>query len=111
MTSDPANPDRAAFVCDMLGQWESIAQEFGSSLLKTGEFARAVNNATSAPAKARTLGSELVGQALAAAAMPSRADIARLTERLDTVDARLARIETLLETFITKPKKAKKNKG
>ncbi|WP_414901187.1 hypothetical protein ACMT1E_14675 [Sphingomonas flavalba] len=111
MTKDPATPDGAAFVRDMLGQWESIAQEFGSSLLKTGEFARTVNNATAASVKARGVGSEVVSEVLAAAAMPSRADVARLTERIDAVDARLARIEALLESLAGKPKKAKKAKG
>ena len=100
-------PDPATFFREMLGQWETIASEFGSGLLKSGEFARTVNNATAATAKARAMSSEVVSRALAAANMPSREEIGSLSERIQAVEDRLARIEALLTEGAAPPKPRK----
>ncbi|PZO92247.1 MAG: hypothetical protein DI623_00370 [Sphingomonas sanxanigenens] len=98
-------PDPATFFREMLGQWETIASEFGSGLLKSGEFARTVN--TAATAKARAMSSEVVSRALAAANMPSREEIGSLSERMQAVEDRLARIEALLTEGAAPPKPRK----
>lgn len=104
------NTDPAAFFREMLGQWENVANEFGSGLLKSGEFARTVNNATAASAKARAVGGEVMTRALAAANMPSRDEIVSLSARMQAIEESLARIEAMLSGLAGAPAKPEKHK-
>lgn len=88
--------DPGAFFRDMLGQWENIANQFGTELMKTGEFARTMHGATSASVKAQEVAKDAMGKALAAANIPSREEIVSLGERMAVVEERLSRIESLL---------------
>jgi hypothetical protein len=88
--------DPGAFFREMLGQWEGIANQFGAEMMKTGEFARTVQGATSAGIKAKEAAADVMTRALAAANMPSREEIVGLAERMGAVEERLGRIETLL---------------
>jgi len=90
------NPDPGAFFREMLGQWENVANQFGSELMKSGEFARTVQGATSAGLRAQAVAKDAMSRALAAANMPSREDIVGLGERMGAIEERLSRIETLL---------------
>lgn len=111
-----APPDPAAFFREMLGQWESIANEFGGAMMRTGEFARTVQGANAITMKAREASHEVMSRALAAANMPSREEVIDLAGRMQAIDARLARIEMLLERVAgpvakperTKPKRTKR---
>jgi hypothetical protein len=91
MTVDPAN-----FFRDMLGQWESMTNQLGGAALRTPEAARAVGAATTATAKVQEATRDAMGKALAAYNMPSREEVAGLSERIAGVEDQLARIETLL---------------
>jgi hypothetical protein len=95
-----SKPDPGAFFREMLGQWESIANQFGSELMKTGEFARTVQGATTAGLRAKEAAREAMSRALEAANMPSREDMIDMTARLRGVEARLERIETLLARIV-----------
>lgn len=90
-TSDPG-----AFFREMLGQWENIANQFGSEMMKSGEFARTMHGATSAGLRAKEAAREAMSRALEAANMPNREEIIGLAERMRAVEERLGRIETLL---------------
>lgn len=89
-------PDPGAFFREMLGQWENVANQFGSELMKSGEFARTVQGATSASLKAQEVAKDAMSRALAAANMPSRDEITALGERIGSIEERLSRIESLL---------------
>ncbi|WP_326525003.1 hypothetical protein [Sphingomonas sp.] len=91
MTSDPAS-----FFRDMLGQWETMANQFGGQAMRTPEAARAMGAATTATAQVQEATREAMGRALAAYNMPSREEVSGLSERLAGVEDRLARIEGLL---------------
>lgn len=91
-----SKPDPGEFFREMLGQWESIANQFGSELKKSGDFARTVHGATSAGLRAKEAAKEAISRALEAANMPSREDMTDMTARLRGVEARLERIEDLL---------------
>ncbi|MES2339123.1 MAG: hypothetical protein V4537_13595 [Pseudomonadota bacterium] len=91
MTVDPAN-----FFRDMLGQWETMANQVGAQAMRTPEAARAMGAATTATAKVQEVTRDAMGKALAAYNMPSREDVTDLSARLGGVEDRLARIETLL---------------
>lgn len=97
--ASPTPPDPAAFFRDMLGQWENAANEFGANLMKSGEFARTVQGATTISLKAQEAAHEAMSRALAAANMPSRGEVADIAARLQGVEERLARIEALLSAL------------
>ena len=88
--------DPGAFFREMLGQWEGIANQFGTELMKSGEFARTMHGATSASVKAQEVAKDAMGKALAAANIPSREEIVSLGERMILIEERLGRIESLL---------------
>jgi polyhydroxyalkanoate synthesis regulator phasin len=90
------NPDPGAFFREMLGQWESVANQFGTELMKSGEFARTMHGATSAATRAQEVAKEAMSRALAAANMPSREELAAIGERMSALEERLSRIESLL---------------
>ncbi len=88
--------DPGAFFREMLGQWEGIANQFGTELMKSGEFARTMHGATSASVRAQEVAKDAMGKALAAANIPSREEITSIGERMGAIEERLSRIETLL---------------
>lgn len=90
-------PDPAAFFREMLGQWEGIANQFGTELMKSGEFARTMQGATSVSIKAKEAAGEAMSRALAIANLPSRDEIVDLGGRLSAIEGRLGRIEAMLE--------------
>lgn len=94
--SSKGPPDPGAFFREMLGQWESIANEFSTGLMRSGEFARTVHGATNAATQAQSAAREVMSRALAAANMPSREEIQELSARMQAVEERLANMEGLL---------------
>ena len=94
----PADP--AAFFREMLGQWESMANEFGSNMLKSGEFTRVMHGANAAALKAREVSSDMMDRALSAANMPTKGEIADLSARLHRVEESVMRIEAMLRAAL-----------
>ncbi|QQV76038.1 hypothetical protein H5J25_10745 [Sphingomonas aliaeris] len=90
------SPDPGAFLRDMLGQWESMANQVGGQMMKSGEFARAIQGANAATMNAQTATHQLMDRALAAANMPSRSEIEDLSARLKGIEESVARIEAML---------------
>ena len=88
--------DPAALFRNLLGQWETAANQFGQDMLKSGEAARAMGAATSATAKGQEATREAMGKALTALNLPSRAEMIALSEQVARVEERLTRIESLL---------------
>lgn len=105
-----SKPDPSTFFREMLGQWEGIASQFGAEMMKSGDFAKTVQGATSAGMKAREAAREAMSRALEAANMPSREDMTDMTARMRGVEARLDRIEALLTRIADQraPKPSKK---
>lgn len=91
--------DPAAFFREMLGQWETIANQFGNELMKSGEFARTMHGATTASLKAQEAAREVMTRVLAAANMPSREEVFDLAARMSSIEERLMRIEAMLTTI------------
>lgn len=89
----------------MLGQWENITNELGANLMKSGEFARTVQGATTVSMKAQEAAREAMSRALAAANMPSRSEVTDIGARMQGIEDRLARIEALLST-LAEPREA-----
>ncbi|MBY0583587.1 MAG: hypothetical protein K2P68_11800 [Sphingomonas sp.] len=92
--------DPAAFFREMLGQWESMANEFGGNMMKSGEFTRVMHGANAAALKAREVSSEMMDRALSAANMPSKGDVADLSARLHRVEESMMRVEAMLRAAL-----------
>ncbi|MES2056347.1 MAG: poly(R)-hydroxyalkanoic acid synthase subunit PhaE [Pseudomonadota bacterium] len=92
----PPTPDPSAFMREMLGQWETMANQFGGDVMKSGEFARVMQGATTAQMNAQTAAHQMMDKALAAANMPSRSEVEDLSARLRGVEETVGRIEALL---------------
>lgn len=102
-------PDPGKLLRDMLGQWETIANQVGGEVMKSGEFARALQGANAATMKAQDATHQMMDRALAAANMPSRAEVADLSARLRGIEDGVARIEALLlaQAGVTRPERPK----
>jgi hypothetical protein len=100
-------PDPGALFREMLGQWESMANQFGGEMMKSGEFARAMQGANAATMKAQEATHQLMDRALAAANMPSRSEVEDLSARLARMEEAIARIEAMVmaQTGIQPPER------
>lgn len=91
MTGTP--PDPMAAMRDWLGQWEAMANRVGGDFLQRPETAQALGGATSAALQMQAMTQEMMAKVLAAAHLPSKADIDAIGARLAAIEASLARIE------------------
>ena len=94
--ADPPN-DPMAIWRDMLGQWEKSVNTLANQTMGTDEGSRSINSAMSMTLKMQESMRDVMATHLANLNLPSRADVARLDERLQAMEARLDRIVTLLE--------------
>lgn len=92
----PSTPDPASLFREMLGQWESMANEFGANMLKSGEFTRVMHGANAANMKLKEARTDLMERALDAANMPTKGEVADLSARLGRIEATVDRIEAML---------------
>ena len=79
-----------------MAQWEKAVNEHGTELLAKPEAAKAMQALSGAALQAQAASSAATARMLAAANMPSRADVEALGARLASLEAGLARIEALL---------------
>jgi hypothetical protein len=91
--ADPMNMFR-----DVVNQWEKLANEYGSQFLARPEAAQAMHSVTAAGLQVQNAVQDAMSKVLAAANMPSKAEIETLGQRLTAVEASLARIEAALST-------------
>lgn len=94
MSSTPLN--YAAFFRSILGEWEKATNSAGDQTLKSEEFARMLGGATAATSTAQEALRGVMERALAAANMPSRAEIEDISARLARIEGALFRMEAKL---------------
>jgi hypothetical protein len=94
MTINPADP--MSMFRDAVTQWEKMANDFGGQMLGKPETAQAMHQATGLALKAQQGAHEAMAKLLAAANMPSKADVEAIAARLAAVEASLARIEAAI---------------
>lgn len=95
MTDAPAF-DPMGLTRQWVAQWEKLVNEHGGELLSRPEAAQAMQALTGAALKLQAASNEATGRMLAAANMPSRADVEALGQRMAGIEAALARIEARL---------------
>ena len=79
-----------------MSQWEKLVNEHGGELLAKPEAAQAMQALSGAALKIQAASNEATGRMLAAANLPSRADVEALGQRLAAIEATLARVEARL---------------
>ena len=88
LPTDPFAPFRS-----WVGEWEKLVNTHGAEWLQKPEVARAMQKMSSARLQAQATSDEAMAKVLAAANMPSKADIEAIGMRLGQIEATLARIE------------------
>lgn len=76
-----------------VGEWEKLVNTHGAEWLLKPEVAKAIQQMSSARLQAQAGSDEAIRRVLAAASMPSKADIEAIGARLAQIEATLARIE------------------
>jgi hypothetical protein len=85
--------DPLAMFRDAVTQWEKMANDFGGQFLGRPETAQAMHQATGLALKAQQGAHDAMAKLLAAANMPSKADVEALSARMASIEATLARID------------------
>ncbi|MGX7953259.1 hypothetical protein ACWPM1_11930 [Tsuneonella sp. HG249] len=88
--------DPLALARQWAAQWEKLANEHGTEWLAKPEAAQAMQGITGAALSMQAASKEASARVLAAANLPSKADIDALGQRLAAVEAALGRIEDRL---------------
>ena len=80
----------------MVTQWETMANEFGGKISQSSEFTQGMQGITAASLQIQQATGEAMTKVLAAATLPSRAEIIALGERMGAIEGQLHRIEAAL---------------
>jgi hypothetical protein len=97
MTTPPKSPvDPLNMFRDVVNQWEKLANQYGSQFLARPEAAQIMHSATAAGLQVQNAVQDAMSKVLAAANMPSKAEVETLGARLTSIEASLARIEASL---------------
>ena len=96
--ADEAAFDPMSMARQWMSQWEKLTNEHGTEWLARPEAAQAMQAFAGAALKAQAASDDASSKVLAAANLPSRADIEALGQRLATVEADLLRIENHLSS-------------
>lgn len=97
-STDPLDP--MALWRDAVAQWEKGVNDVVGRSLGTSEFAQGMHGALGSSLSAQKGLADLMGRYLTALNLPSRGEVAALGERLSSIEARLIRMNTLLEHLV-----------
>lgn len=89
--------DPAQMFQEWITQWERATDSFSNRLMGTDEFSKYLNQMQGAQLEFQRGFGELMTRQLANLNMPSRDDVLRLSEDLQGLDRRLARMEASLQ--------------
>lgn len=93
----PLNPGQ--YFQEWITQWERSVDQFSNKMMETDDFSRVVNSVQNTQLQMQTLFAEMMAKQLATFNMPSREDVVNLTELVQGLDARMAKIEAKLENL------------
>jgi hypothetical protein len=85
------------FFRDFVTQWERDFDALANRLMGTEEYSRSMNEVQRIQTRLQKSFSEFMGEQLANFNVPSRSDVIHLGESLQALDARIARVERLLQ--------------
>ena len=91
--NNPAFPDLGNLWRDLLRQWEDAGNSLGTDAMKSPEFSKFMNQATSSSAALQRAFADLSARYLGALNLPTKADITAITERLHAIEKRIEEIQ------------------
>ncbi len=96
---------------EMVTQWERNFDSFANQFMGTESFSRGMNQAQDAQLALRKTFQEFMGKSLENVNMPSREDLVKVAESVQSVDRRLARIEEMLSSMLSNAPPTAPRKG
>jgi hypothetical protein len=91
--NNPAFPDFGNLWHDLLRQWEDAGNSLGTDAMKSPEFSKFMNQATSSSAALQRVFADLSAKYLAALNLPTKSDITAIIERLHAIEKRIEEIQ------------------
>jgi hypothetical protein len=91
--NNPAFPDLGGLWRDLLRQWEDAGNSLGTDAMKSPEFGKFMNQATSSSAALQRVFADLSARYLAALNLPTKSDITEIAERLHAIEKRIEEIQ------------------
>jgi hypothetical protein len=95
--ADSTDKDPMALWRDMLSQWETSVNALANKTMKTDEYAGSMHGAMGMTLRMQETVREFMATYLASTNLPSRTEVLAIAERLGAVEARLDRMNALLE--------------
>lgn len=89
--------DPLALWRDMISKWEAGFNELASTNMASAELPQLMSQAMGLSARMQDAMGEMMGRYLAAMNMPTRADLAAISERLQGIEAQLGRLAAMVE--------------
>ena len=89
----PAFPDFGNLWRDLLRQWEDAGNSLGTDAMKSPEFSKFMNQATSSSAALQRVFADLSAKYLAALNLPTKSDITAIAERLQAIERRIEEMQ------------------
>ena len=96
MADDKAK-DPAQMFQEWVTQWERATDSFSNKLMANEEFSKYLNQMQGAQIEFQKGFSDLMAKQLGNVNMPTRDDVLQISEDLQSLDRRIARIETSLQ--------------
>ena len=91
--NNPAFPDFGDLWRDLLRQWEDTGNSLGTDAMKSPEFSKFMNQATSSSAALQHVFADLSAKYLAALNLPTKSDITAIAERLHAIEKRIEEMQ------------------
>ena len=91
--NNPAFPDFGNLWRDLPRQWEDAGNSLGTDAMKSPEFSKFINQATSSSAALQRVFADLSAKYLAALNLPTKSDITAIAERLQAIERRIEEMQ------------------
>lgn len=91
--NNPAFPDFGNLWRDLLRQWEDAGNSLGTDAMKSPEFSKFMNQATSSSTVLQRVFADLSAKYLAALNLPTKSDITAIAERLHAIEKRIEEMQ------------------
>jgi Poly(R)-hydroxyalkanoic acid synthase subunit (PHA_synth_III_E) len=95
--NNPAFPDFGDLWRDLLRQWEDAGNALGTDAMKSPEFSKFMNQATSSSAALQRVLADVSARYLAALNLPTKSDVTAIGERLHAIEKRLEEMQLTME--------------
>ncbi len=94
--ADEKSPDPAAAFRQMMSQWEQGFNKLANDTMGSEAFSQTMHKFTNVPLGLQNQLGDIIGKYLTALNLPSRTEMVNIAERIQAMEATLARIESKL---------------